>query len=309
MNTKQLAIISGKGGTGKTSVTGLLAALAGRSVLADCDVDAPNLHLLLAPEPRLTQSFCGGKRAIINHDLCCGCGRCANACRFGCISMTGPANGAVGATYDIDDLACEGCGLCARLCPSHAIRMVDAINGRWFISETRLGPMVHARLNPGHENSGKLVSLVRSQAKRLAEQKQIELILIDGAPGVGCPVIASITGATHVLIVTEPTQSGLHDMGRALALAEHFHIPASICVNKWDIDREMTGQIEAAARQRHAAVAGRLRYDRAVVEAQSKGMSIVEHAVNGVAGELRMLWSRLAETLSLSHQDSYARQP
>lgn len=290
---RQLAIISGKGGTGKTSVTAALAAMAREVVLADCDVDAPNLHLVLAPRHRLAEVFCGSKRAIIDAQRCAACGRCAMACRFDAISLSGSRNGAVDATYRVDELACEGCGVCALVCPTSAITLADAINGQLFVSDTRLGPMVHARLSPGHENSGKLVSLVRTQARRVAEQAQASWILIDGAPGIGCPVIASISGVDQVLVVTEPSKSGLHDLERALDLSDHFGIPAAVCVNKWDIEPDLTKDIETVAVKRGATLAGRVRYDRAVVEAQSRGLSVVEFSSNGVSADMRQIWEHV----------------
>ncbi len=291
---RQLAIISGKGGTGKTSIAASLAALAGRAVLADCDVDAPNLHLVLAPRPRSVEAFYGGKRAVIDAGRCAGCGRCALVCRFDAISLSGPGNDAVDATYRVDDMGCEGCGVCARVCPIAAIALVDALNGQWFISDTRFGPMVHARLSPGQENSGRLVSLVRNEAKKLADRSEAQWVLIDGAPGVGCPVIASITGVDQVLVVTEPSRSGLHDLERALDMAAHFGIPSAVCVNRWDIEPELTRSIETVAVRRGATIAGRVRYDRAVVEAQMRGLSVVEASTNGVGDDIRGLWRHLS---------------
>jgi len=206
---KQVVIISGKGGTGKTSLVASLASLAGTSVLADCDVDAADLHLVVQPSPVERFDFIGGKLASVAEDACTECGLCETLCRYNAIT----GNGSV---PDIDPIACEGCGVCAWFCPERAIDMVNSVEGEWYRSETRFGPMVHARLNPAGENSGKLVSLLRAEAKTIAEDRGIDTILVDGSPGIGCPVIASITGADLVLVVTEPTLSGLHDFERVV---------------------------------------------------------------------------------------------
>lgn len=297
---KQLTIISGKGGTGKTSVTAALAALAQDAVVVDCDVDAPDLHLLAKPQIRERHSFTGGKRASIQADKCCACGRCAKVCRFEAISLNGPGNGAVAMTCRIDLLACEGCLACVQVCPADAIYLHDVVNGEWFASISRLGPMVHACLYPGHENSGKLVSLVRHQARKIAQGSQRRLVLIDGPPGIGCPVIASITGADMVLAVTEPTRSGLHDLKRVLDLASQLRVPSAVCVNRWDMNPSLAGEIEATARESGALVAGRLRSSRAVVEAQVRGLSVTEYTREGIARDIRELWSRLAAALGMA---------
>lgn len=293
---KELVIISGKGGTGKTSITASFAALAGRAVLADCDVDAADLHLLLRPEIRRREPFRAGHEAVIRRESCTGCGLCAANCRFEAIR---PARD--GSAYLVEPAACEGCGVCVRICPAQAIDFPERVGGEWYVSDTRCGPMVHARLTPGAENSGKLVALVREEGRRLAKERKLDLVLLDGPPGIGCPVIASITGASGVLIVTEPTLSGRHDLARVLDLARHFKVPAMVCVNKWDINPAQTKEIERRAVEQGARIAGRIRYDRAVTDAQVAGKSIVEWGDSYAAQDVRTLWEsvsnmRLEET-------------
>ncbi|MFP4354545.1 MAG: ATP-binding protein [Phycisphaerae bacterium] len=290
---KHLVIISGKGGTGKTSVTASLAALAGSCVLADCDVDAADLHLLLDPQVQRREDFFGSQLARIDPDRCTDCGRCAELCRFDAINDR---------PHQIDPLACEGCGLCAWACPAGAIEMFDSVNGRWMLSQTRLGPMVHAALTPGADNSGKLVHTVKTQAIELAQARQADWLLVDGAPGTGCPVIASIAAADLVLIVTEPTRSGLHDMQRVAELAKHFSIPAAVCINKADINPQIADEITTSATDRNLPVLARIDYDPAVTAAQRAGLSIVEFGTAPAADQVRSLWSRLQETFASRQQ-------
>jgi MinD superfamily P-loop ATPase len=235
---KQLLILSGKGGTGKTTVAGVFAALATNKVLADCDVDAADLHLLLAPERLETHDFDALPGAQINPSLCTGCGTCAAVCRF---------DAAVAGTdgkYTIDPYLCEGCRVCVSACPSEAISLQERVAGQWFISNTRFGPLVHARLKPGEENSGMLVAKVRQAATHKAEQQGYDLVIVDGPPGIGCPVISSLTGIDQVLIVTEPTVAGKHDLERVIKLARHFSIPIQVAINKWDLSPEKTQELE-----------------------------------------------------------------
>jgi len=288
---KELVVISGKGGTGKTSIVASFAALAEKAVLADCDVDAADLHLVLNPMAIEREKFSGGSRARIMAGHCTACGKCEELCRFDAIYYDGPGNGKVEKTYRVDPIACEGCGVCAYFCTYDAIEFAPAVNGEWFISNTRFGPMVHAKLGVAEENSGKLVSLVRTQAKTIAEERKLELVIIDGSPGIGCPVIASITGANLVLVVTEPTLSGLHDLQRVSDLTKHFGIETLICINKWDLNEELSLKIETQARQRGVMVAGKVRYDRAFTEAQIQRKSLVEYRQDGVAMEVRELWA------------------
>ncbi len=295
---KELVVISGKGGTGKTSLVASFAALAKNSVLADCDVDAADLHLLAAPRVVRSEPFTGGKRARIDAELCVACGACKDLCRFGAILSERSAGDGLRVTYRVDPRACEGCSVCAWFCPSQAIQLEPAVNGEWFVSDTRFGPMVHAQLGTAEENSGKLVTLVRMAARRIAEKRQIDLVIVDGSPGIGCPVIASITGADMVLVVTEPTPSGLHDMECVADLIRHFRIPAALCINKWDLNAGMSSVIEDRARKRKMALSGRVRYDRAVTEAQLKGRTAVEYSQEGSASDIRQVWKRVSRLLS-----------
>lgn len=295
---KELVVISGKGGTGKTSVVASLAALAQPAVLADCDVDAADLHLVLEPTIQQRQDFSGGSLASIRTQDCSGCGQCYHVCRFEAVQANEQTAGSPRRTYSIDPVGCEGCGLCARICPESAIDFGPAINGEWYISQTRCGPMVHAKLGVAAENSGKLVSLVRRHARRLAEEQNLGMVLVDGSPGIGCPVIASITGASLVLIVTEPTLSGLHDLKRVANLAQHFGIAGQVCVNKFDLNTDMTLQIEQWAAEHGLPVAGRLRYDPQVTKAQILGQSVVEYSTVGIAVDIRALWTTVSAALA-----------
>ena len=285
--TQELVIISGKGGTGKTSVAASFAVLAaGRAVIADCDVDAADMHLVLAPTIIESVDFKSGHEAVIRRETCTGCGLCSELCRFGAVKLL-PGN-----TYRVDPVACEGCGVCVRFCPAGAIAFPERLCGEWMVSETRCGPMVHACLAVAAENSGKLVSLVRREARRIAEEKGLPLIITDGPPGIGCPVIASMTGASQVLVVTEPTVSGAHDLERVLKLALFFDVPTSVCVNKWDINLEMTERIENKVEEAGARSAGRIRYDRTVTAAQIQAKAVVETDAPS-ATDIRSVWAKL----------------
>jgi len=283
----ELVVISGKGGTGKTSVVASFSVLAGGAVVADCDVDAADLHLVLEPQVVESHIFVSGHEAKIRESACEANGTCREVCRFDAVMASED-----GSAFVIDSLTCEGCGVCVELCPAKAIDFEERTCGEWFVSRTRSGPMVHARLGIAAENSGKLVSMVRTEAKRIAVENGKAAILVDGPPGIGCPVIAAITGATAVLVVTEPTVSGAHDLDRVLELAEHFDIPAAVCVNRWDIHPEGTVQIEEHVRARGATVAGRICYDPLVTLAQVEGRTVVE--VGGpAADDIRTLWDQL----------------
>jgi MinD superfamily P-loop ATPase len=302
---RELVVISGKGGTGKTSLAASFAVLAERPVIADCDVDAADLHLVLSPEVRGRHEFRSGHEAVVQQGLCTGCGLCAELCRFGAMeACAGPGGEAV---FRVDPIACEGCGVCVRVCPERAIEFPERLCGEWMVSTTRCGPMVHARLGVA-ENSGKLVSVVRREARRVAEEGGHPLIIVDGPPGIGCPVIASVTGADHVLVVTEPTVAGEHDLERVLSLTRHFGIPASVCVNKWDLNPEMAGRIEESARASGAGVAGRVRYDRSVTLAQVREQSVVECEDGGCAEDVREVWRSLGAALHRTRAASRSTQ-
>ncbi|MEW5722674.1 MAG: ATP-binding protein [Thermodesulfobacteriota bacterium] len=287
---KELVIISGKGGTGKTSLTASFAVLAHRPVIADCDVDAADLPLVLSPLIQQRHEFRSGHEAVIRPADCSGCGLCRDYCRFDAVRRNGGA--AEEGVFFIDPVSCEGCGVCVRFCPEKAIDFPERLCGQWMISQTRCGPLVHARLGVAAENSGKLVSTVRGEARRIAEEEDRAVILVDGPPGIGCPVIASVTGASLVLVVTEPTVSGEHDLERVLALVGHFTIPAVVCVNKWDLNPGMTQRIENKARLAGARVVGRVRYDRAMTQAQIKEQAVVETQAP-CAEDIRKIWDQL----------------
>jgi MinD superfamily P-loop ATPase len=252
---KELVIISGKGGTGKTVIAASFAALAKNKVMADCDVDA-DLHLLLSSKIEHKEKFSASNSAFINKNLCTGCGKCVEICRFSAIN-----------DFVVDKLSCEGCGVCSYICPQKAIKMEENFSGEWFISSPRFGPMVHAKLGIAEENSGKLVTLVRNQARLIAERKGYDLIIIDGPPGIGCPVIASITGTSAALIVIEPTLSGLHDLERVAKLANHFGIKVMVCINKYDLNIEMSEKIENYCQVTGYKFLGRIPFNPVVVEA------------------------------------------
>jgi len=277
---KQIVVISGKGGTGKTTVAASFGALASNKVMVDCDVDAADLHILLQPKILERHQFIGGQIAHIDKDRCRDCGKCTEVCRFEAISDD----------LVVDPTSCEGCGLCSRVCPKHAITMTDTQSGEWFISETRYGPFVHGALGIAQENSGKLVSLLRQQALALAEKRHYDMIIIDGPPGTGCPVVASITGTDLVLIVTEPTLSGIHDMRRVVALAQHFHVAIAVAVNKYDLNMKMTENIERYCETHHLALAGKISYDPVVIRAMVDRQPLVEYSRANAALQARALW-------------------
>ncbi|MHB0979844.1 MAG: ATP-binding protein [Thermoleophilia bacterium] len=285
---RQLVVLSGKGGTGKTSIVAALAALVSDKVLADCDVDAADLQLLLDPQLMHREPFMSGKEARIVSERCSACGLCMDECRFDAIRLARLDGGR--STYTVDPSVCEGCGLCVRVCTSGAVEMRDAERGEWFVSDTRHGPLVHARLNIGGENSGKLVTLVRNQAVLLAQEEGADLVLVDGPPGIGCPVIASVTGANLVLAVTEPTVSGAHDLDRAADLVRGFGLRLAVCINKTDLNPEMAAHIREVCAARGFPVVGELSYDIAVVRAQVEGKSIVEYGGSVVADQIREMW-------------------
>jgi MinD superfamily P-loop ATPase len=294
---KELVVISGKGGTGKTSIVAAFAALAKNAVLADCDVDAADLHLVLEPKIKQESDFSGGKEAAIITEKCIGCGKCQELCRFDAIHFDGEANDVVDKTFVIDPVSCEGCKVCVEFCPADAIEFNDSINGQWFISDTRFGPMVHAKLGIAEENSGKLVTVIRKEAKKIAQEQKKDLLIVDGSPGIGCPVIASITGADMVLVVTEPTLSGKHDLHRVSKLAANFGIKTLVCVNKADINPHIAGQITEEAGKRGLKVIGKIPYDEAFTKAQIIKASIVEYTGGAITERIKALWRQVTYAL------------
>jgi MinD superfamily P-loop ATPase len=290
---KQLVIISGKGGTGKTSITASFAVLAKKHIMADCDVDAADLHLILEPEIKQSGSFIGGKEAKIRSTVCTNCGKCYELCKFEAIVPPGKEE-----KYSVDPLSCEGCGVCVWFCPVDAIDFNEKINGEWFISDTRYGPMVHAKLGIAEENSGKLVSLVREKARDLADSSSADLIIVDGPPGTGCPVIASITGSDLVIAVTEPTSSGVHDLTRVVDLANYFKIPITVIINKHDINPNISRKIEGFSESQNIPVIGRIPYDESITKAQIQGKSIVEIDSSKATKEIKKIWKNIEKLLS-----------
>lgn len=286
---KQMTILSGKGGTGKTIVAASFAALSENAVFADCDVDASNLHLLLEPQVKEAMEFKGLKLAVIDPDKCIKCGLCEEKCRFDAIR-----------DFEVDPVHCEGCKVCVEICPVGAVEFVERICGHAYISETRYGPLSHARLKPGMENSGKLVTLVRQNAKKLAEDGGRELVLVDGPPGIGCPVIASLADIEYGLVVVEPTLSGIHDLERALALLEHFKVEPLVCVNKQDLNVENTESISEFCSKKHIDVVGLVPFDPSVTKAVVAGQPVVEYAPETTSSRaIREMWDRVKTHLGL----------
>jgi len=283
---KEIVVLSGKGGTGKTSIVGSFAALAQSKVLADCDVDAADLHLLLQPAAQQKHEFWSGQVAFIDEGRCTQCDLCQDVCRFDAIK-----------DFKVDPVPCEGCGFCSQICPTEAITMKENLSGHWFISDTKYGSLVHARLGIAQENSGKLVALVRQQAKQIAEREGLDYIISDGPPGIGCPVISSLSGASLALLVTEPTLSGIHDMERVLGVCRHFGIPALVCVNKYDLNEGNTHRIESYCLSQEVDVAARIPFDNVVTEALVRGLPVVEYTQNSVARQIETLWQDISAAL------------
>jgi len=284
---KELVILSGKGGTGKTSIVGSFAAIAQNKVLADCDVDAADLHLLLSPSVREENEFWSGQVAIIDEEKCTQCGLCQDLCRFRAIK-----------NFKVDAISCEGCGFCSHICPVEAIVMKENMAGQWFVSDTKYGPLVHARLGIAQENSGKLVAVVRQQATQIAEKHGLDYIISDGPPGIGCPVISSLSGANTALLVTEPTLSGIHDLERVLGMCHHFGVQALVCINKYDINEDNTHQIEGYCLSQGVEVAARIPFDKIVTEAMVHGLPVVEYSRNGVSRQIESLWEIVSKLLN-----------
>lgn len=266
---REIVVISGKGGTGKTSVCAAFGNLAHNAVICDLDVDAPDLHILLDPHMRFKEPFISGNTAVVDPSLCVGCGICTELCRFGAVSVL---NG----KSVVDPLRCEGCGVCVDLCPAKAIAFPEAHCGDWYVSDTRMGVLVHAQLFPGQENSGKLVTLLKRKARELARENSLDIILCDGSPGVGCPVISSLSGADLAVAVVEPTPSGRHDFQRISALCDHFRIPVAVLINKASLNEQETLLIEHECRDRGYILLGQLPFDSAVTKAMLQRKALTE---------------------------------
>ena len=283
---KELVVLSGKGGTGKTTIVASFAALAQGKVMVDCDVDAADLHLLLQPVVQESNEFWSGKTAFIDRKFCTRCEVCEAVCRFEAIR-----------NFRVDPTSCEGCGFCYHVCPENTIRMKDNLAGHWFISDTRYGPLVHARLGIAQENSGKLVAVVRQNGRGIAKEQGLPLILSDGPPGIGCPVISSLSGANLVLLVTEPTLSGMHDLERVLGVCRHFGVAAFVCINKYDLNEENARQIEGFCQCQGIEVMSKLPFDNVATEALVRGLPVVEYSEDRITRDIKMLWQRVSTIL------------
>ncbi len=284
---KQITVISGKGGTGKTSITAALATIAKNSVIADCDVDAADLFLIMKPQNIKTEKFLGGKIAVIDNKKCTNCGICKDLCNFDAINT-------VHNKMTVFDFACEGCELCMHACPEHAISMQQGDDSRWFIANTRFGPMIHARLGIAEDLSGKLVAIVREQAKKIAEKQNKDYIIIDGPPGIGCPVIASLTGTDTAVIVTEPTQSGLHDLKRVAKLTQHFKIKSYGIINKFDINNNVSHIIENYCNSNNIEIIAKIPFDKTFVDAMINQQSIIEFNPDSeISKTISLIWEKI----------------
>lgn len=298
---KQLVILSGKGGTGKTSVAAAFAHLAYlgkprlRAILADADVDAANLELILRPRLQEAQDFTGGSIAVIDEAKCQVCGICAEVCRFAAITQT---NGWQEGVYRVDPVACEGCAACVHQCPEGAIKMIPQTAGRWFRSEGRYGPLLHAELFPAQENSGKLVTMVKQQARLSSLDTNADLVIVDGPPGIGCPVISAAAGADLALIVAEPTAAGIHDMERVVSLASHFFLPCLVGINKMDIYLRGSQLIKQWCRANQIPVAGSIPFDPAIPRAMVHGEPVTAYQPESPASQaIIKLWERVLADL------------
>lgn len=289
---KQLAIISGKGGTGKTIISASFASLAEGKVMVDGDVDASNLYLLLHPEIQEKHQFTGGKKAHLDVEECTLCGQCVDICRFEAISKK--ENGEI----IIDHISCEGCGVCSYICPFEAIKMEENISGEWFVSRTKYGPFVHAKLGIGEENSGKLVTEVRKKAKEIGEKENMDYIIIDGPPGIGCPVIASLSGTSLALVVTEPTLSGIHDLERVSETASHFGTQTACCINKYDLNLRNSNQIEEWCQKNSIPLVGKIPFTSVVTESMVNCIPLLEYSRNPATQELKNMWQKLEKLLA-----------
>lgn len=286
----EIAVISGKGGTGKSSISAAFASVSGDTVLADCDVDAANLYLLFNPECDEEEVYISGHKAVINYETCTQCGSCVDYCRFNAISIKNES-------VEISEISCDGCFLCSRICPAEAIRMVPNDRSRMYSGSFRYGKIVYGRLAPGEENSGKLVNMVRAKAAGISEKNSIEHIILDGPPGIGCPVISTITGATRVLIVTEPTISGLSDLKRAADTVMKFSQVPDVIINKYDLNPSLTAEIKEWCLSSGIRVAGTLPFDQKMVQAMVNGKTITEYDPEGeISIEIRKIWNNILKT-------------
>lgn len=288
IDMKEIVVLSGKGGTGKTTIVASLAALAKNKVLVDCDVDAADLFLLLQPKSQEVNEFWSGHVAVIDENKCTKCSLCGELCRFDAINE-----------HTVNSTSCEGCGFCFHICPENAIIMNEKLSGHWFISETDYGSMVHAKLGIGQENSGRLVTVVRQQANRLAQEKNINLIISDGPPGTGCPVISSLSGATLALIVTEPSLSGMHDLDRILDVCHHFGVSPLVCINKYDLNEENSSRIEKFCSTKNTSVISKISFDTIAVDALVHHVPIVEYSKSRIDMQIRALWQSLCNLYTL----------
>ena len=281
---KQIVVISGKGGTGKTVLTASFAALAGNKVMVDCDVDAADLHLLLAPDIKERQIFKSGYTAVIDKKICVSCGKCRELCRFD----------AIGEDLIVDPVSCEGCAFCTHICQAEAIKMEENVTGEWFVSDTRFGPLVHAKLGIAEENSGKLVSLVKNKGREIAERNGADWVIIDGSPGIGCPVIASLAGVDCALVVTEPSMSGLHDADRVIQVAKQFKVPVKLAINKCDLNPDMSDEIEAYCKKNDVPLAGKIEFDENVIKAVVAGITVIEYTEGKTTDMIKGIWENVS---------------
>ncbi len=286
---RELTVLSGKGGTGKTSITAALGSFAKNAIFTDCDVDAADLHLLFNPDILETHAFEGGTKAEIDPDACIGCGICQDACRFDAIKRTDHG------WFEIDSLHCEGCRLCERLCPESAIFSIRSMNNQWFVSDTRFGPLVHARMGPGEENSGKLVTTVREKAREIARSKNYNIIINDGPPGIGCPVIASLAGIHKILLVAESSESGYHDLLRIIELISKYDVDIFGIINKFDVNAGISERIVSILQSNNIKITGKIPFDKKFVEAMVQGKTISEYAPgSAIVKVIRNTWEMIS---------------
>ncbi len=304
---KEIAVISGKGGTGKTSVSGSLAYIAKNKIMVDCDVDAADLHLILQAETVISKEFIGGQKAEIIEAACIDCDICTDYCRFDAVKEKPVKINGTNTDKYIEEIACEGCGVCVEFCPEGAIKMKDHVSGNWFVSHTKYGPMVHAKLGMAEANSGKLVSVLRKAARDMAVKNRLDLIIVDGSPGIGCPVIASLTGIDYALMVSEPTVSALHDMQRLIELTEHFGIKTGVCINKYDINPELCDEIEKFVTPKKIKILSHIPYDTDFIKAQIEGVPYAEYKSGG-ANLIAELWENINKDMNSNANDRFSER-